>query len=124
MIDHCGSNAADYAATKAFYDAVFAPLGYRAISEFATPNGHVCGFGAKKPDYWIVESKTPATPRHTAFVAPSRAAVDAFHAAALAHGAKDNGAPGIRAHYHPNYYAAFVFDPDGNNVEAVFHGAP
>jgi catechol 2,3-dioxygenase-like lactoylglutathione lyase family enzyme len=74
-----------------------------------------------KTDFWIDGAGGPEKPVHIAIVAENRAAVDAFHEAALAAGAKDNGAPGIRAHYHPNYYGAFVLDPDGHNIEAVCH---
>jgi catechol 2,3-dioxygenase-like lactoylglutathione lyase family enzyme len=125
MIDHVGFKVADYAASKAFYERVLATLGYGLIME-VTPemtgtDGHHAGFGAAgKPDFWISNGATGGTV-HVAVQAKSRADVDAFHAAALAAGGRDNGPPGIRAHYHPNYYGAFVLDPDGHNVEAVCH---
>jgi catechol 2,3-dioxygenase-like lactoylglutathione lyase family enzyme len=130
MIDHLSFYATDFAKTKAFYEKALAPLGYAVVVEMvaewdpAWPTRRYCGFGLPhKPCLWIAEVKEAdrATPRHCAFVARDRAAVDAFHAAALAAGGKDNGPPGPRAVYHPNYYGAFVFDPDGNNVEAVCH---
>ena len=128
MIDHVGITVRDYAKSKAFYTAVLAPLGYALVME---PAPDVCGFGKDgKPTFWI-GSRTPAywgggnapggSPVHLAFTAPSRAAIAAFHAAALAAGAKDYGAPGPRPVYHPGYYGAFVLDPEGNNVEAVSH---
>lgn len=81
----------------------------------------VGGYGRDRPVFWLHERADTGSGRHYAFSAISRAQVDAFHAAALAAGGKDNGAPGLRPHYHPNYYGAFVLDPDGNNIEAVCH---
>ena len=127
MIDHVGFKVSDYAASKAFYGRVLAPLGYGLVME-VTPemtggDSHHAGFGANgKPDFWI--GTGPSVTRdglHVALVARSRADVDAFHAAALAAGARDNGAPGLRPIYHRNYYGAFVIDPDGHNIEAVCH---
>ena len=125
MIDHIGFPVSDYPRAKAFYIKALAPLGYSLVMEVdqeqnsAAPAG---GFGANgKPDFWIGGEGGLARPLHIAIVAETRAAVDAFYKAALAAGAKDNGAPGIRAHYHPNYYGAFVLDPDGHNIEAVCH---
>jgi len=125
MIDHTGLVVSDFEKSKAFYSAALAPLGYEVLREFAAPGGvHVAGLGAaQKPDLWI-SNGTPNQPRvHIAFRARSRAQVDAFHAAAMAAGGRENGAPGLRAHYHPNYYGAFVLDPDGHNIEAVIHDA-
>jgi len=126
MIDHLGFGVADYARSKAFYERALAPLGIELVMEAGpdiTEEGFpACGFGRNgKPSFWIGgEGKT--SPRmHVAFTAETRAQVDAFYKAALAAGATDNGAPGIRAHYHPNYYGAFVFDLDGHNIEAVCH---
>ena len=128
MIDHVSVNVSDPAASKAFYEAALAPLGYRVVMEF----GPVTGLGGPTPgapedapvhaDLWLAPAENP-TPCHIAVTASSTAQVDAFHEAALAAGGKDNGGPGERAHYHPGYYGAFVLDPDGNNLEAVFHGA-
>ena len=123
MIDHTGINVSNLEASKAFYRAALAPLGYTLRLEFE----NAAGFGEMAGtdpggDFWI-SSGTPFTPRsHIAFHARSEDEVAAFHAAALKAGATDNGAPGLRRHYHPRYYAAFVHDPDGYNIEAVFHG--
>ena len=118
MIDHIGIRVADYDWSKRFYEGTLAPLGYSVIMEFG---GSVAGFGAKgKPDFWISQGQASA-PMHVAFLSPDRATVDAFYYAALAAGGQDNGVPGLRAEYHPNYYGAFVIDPDGNNIEAVCH---
>jgi catechol 2,3-dioxygenase-like lactoylglutathione lyase family enzyme len=131
MIDHLSFYATDYLASKAFYAAVLESLGYGLGQELTAtwdpefPGRRMCAFGPPgKSIFWLIEVKTPATPRHLAFTARDRAAVDSFHRAALKAGAKDNGAPGERPHYHPHYYGAFVLDPDGNNIEAVHHGPP
>ena len=124
MIDHIGFPVSDYARTKAFYTRALAPLGYTLIVEVQqTENdASAAGFGADgKPDFWIGGEGGLEKPLHVAIAAKDRAAVDAFHKAALTAGGKDNGAPGIRAQYHPHYYAAFVLDPDGHNIEAVCH---
>ena len=125
MIDHTGVAVSDYTKSKAFYIAAFAPLGYTLLAEIpASVTGHadVAGFGeAPKPDFWISSGTANKPPIHIAFRVSSRATVDAFYKAALAAGGQDNGAPGIRPHYHPNYYGAFVLDPDGHNIEAVCH---
>ena len=126
MIDHIGFAVSDYQRSKAFYAQALAPLGYALIMEVGaqqTESGHpAAGFGAGgKPDFWIGGEGGLAKPVHIAILADSRSVVDAFYAAAIAAGARDNGAPGIRAHYHPNYYGAFVRDPDGHNIEAVCH---
>ena len=116
MIDHVGLDVRDLEAAKAFYEQALAPLGYSKLSEYP----EAVGFGEPgKPDFWIAQRGTPGT-SHVAIRARDRAAVDAFHEAALAAGGKDNGAPGLRP-YHDTYYGAFVLDPDGNNVEAVCH---
>jgi catechol 2,3-dioxygenase-like lactoylglutathione lyase family enzyme len=119
MIDHIGIRVADLERSKAFYLAALAPLGYALQFEHPVSGA---GFGrSRKPDFWI--KRGPASPAlHVAFVGEDRAAVDAFHAAALAAGGRDNGGPGPRPEYHPNYYGAFVLDPDGHNIEAVHHG--
>ncbi|HET6361600.1 MAG TPA: VOC family protein [Gemmatimonadota bacterium] len=119
MIDHVSVKTSNQPASRRFYEKALAPLGYEVLMEFE--DGQVIGMGiGGKPDFWF-SSGEAAGPIHVAFSAPDRATVDAFHAAALAAGGKDNGAPGLRAEYHAGYYGAFVFDPDGNNVEAVFH---
>ena len=120
MIDHTGVSVADMAKSKAFYRAALAPLGYGLLMEF----DEFAGFGvAPKPDFWIGQGAPNVPPIHVAFRADSRALVDAFHEAALAAGGRDNGAPGLRPHYHANYYGAFALDPDGNNIEAVCHAS-
>ena len=125
MLDHVGLNVADYAASRAFYEQALAPIGYSLLMELpAAVTGHtdVAGFGeAPKPDFWISRGAPNTPPVHVAFRVASRAQVDAFHRAALAAGGRDNGAPSLRPHYHPNYYGAFVHDPDGHNIEAVCH---
>jgi catechol 2,3-dioxygenase-like lactoylglutathione lyase family enzyme len=118
MLDHITLHVSDYGQSKQFYALALKPLGYELIMEFGQ-NG---GFGRDgKPDFWIAQGSATKPPLHVAFASADRATVDAFHRAATAAGAKDNGAPGLRSHYHPNYYGAFVLDPDGNNVEAVCH---
>ena len=125
MIDHIGITTTDYVRSRTFYQHALLPLGYalmREVSAAQTGSTDRAGFGVPpKPDFWIAGASTPPTRVHVAFRADSRAQVDAFHAAALAAGGQDNGAPGLRPHYHPNYYGAFVLDPDGHNVEAVCH---
>jgi catechol 2,3-dioxygenase-like lactoylglutathione lyase family enzyme len=124
MIDHTGCVVSNWEKSKTFYDAALGALGARLImtvpKEF-TGGMNVGGYGREKPDWWLREGDNPGPGRHVAFTARNRAEVDAFYAAAMAAGARDNGAPDIRAHYHPDYYGAFVFDPDGNNIEAVCH---
>jgi catechol 2,3-dioxygenase-like lactoylglutathione lyase family enzyme len=117
VIDHLKLNVSDLAESKAFYEAALAPIGYKVIMEGS--DGRI-GFGTAFPDFWIAPSDA-ATVSHVAFRVESTELVDAFHAAALAAGGVDNGAPGPRP-YHPEYYGAFVFDPDGNNIEACNHG--
>ena len=118
MLDHIGIQVRDLAKTRAFYAAALSPLGAGVAME--TPDA--VGFGkAGKPQLWFGASASPQTGIHLAFTAANRAEVRAFYAAAMAAGATDNGAPGLRPHYHPNYYGAFVLDPDGHNVEAVCH---
>jgi len=127
MIDHTGLTVSNFAKSKAFYAKALAPLGYEVMMEFTAgqiADVDTAGLGTDKPDFWIARG-VPNKPRlHIAFAAKNRAAVDAFYKAALAAGGRDNGPPGIRAHYHPDYYGAFVLDPDGHNVEAVCHTAP
>ena len=125
MLDHIGLSVADIERSKAFYEAALEPLGLKVVMEVtaAQTGGEAhAGFGVEgKPFFWIGTGAKPKGGTHVAFTARDRAAVDAFHRAALAAGGRDNGAPGLRPHYHPNYYGAFVLDPDGNNIEAVCH---
>jgi catechol 2,3-dioxygenase-like lactoylglutathione lyase family enzyme len=122
MIDHITFGVTDFARSTAFYDRAFAPLGVRRL--FDVPKEHsggveATGYGDDRPWFWLVEQDATRGKLHVALTAPSRADVDAFHAAALAAGGRDNGAPGLRPYYHPDYYGAFVLDPDGHNIEAV-----
>ncbi|HOV03595.1 MAG TPA: VOC family protein [Hyphomicrobiales bacterium] len=125
LIDHISLNVADYERAKAFYARALAPLGFSLVIEVtAEMTGSIpsAGFGPKgKPVFWIAPKGHQTPAQHIAFGADSRAMVDAFHAAAITAGATDNGAPGLRPHYHPNYYGAFVLDPEGHNIEAVCH---
>lgn len=128
MIDHLTLLVSDFQRSLAFYRAALAPLGYEVIMHLTReqipglPFAEGAGMGAQgKPDFWLRPADGPVAPTHVAFAAPDRATVDAFHAAALAAGGTDHGAPGLRPEYHPNYYGAFVLDPDGYNVEAVCH---
>jgi catechol 2,3-dioxygenase-like lactoylglutathione lyase family enzyme len=121
MIDHFTLTVRDYDRSKAFYSRILEPLGYRLLMSF----DGMSGFGdSRKPYFWIKRGDIPTQPMHIAFQSRERAAVDAFHAAALEAGARDDGKPGVRADYHPNYYAAFVVDINGHPLEAVTHGAP
>jgi catechol 2,3-dioxygenase-like lactoylglutathione lyase family enzyme len=117
LFDHVALRVRDIAKSRAFYERALQPLGVRVVQSSQGP-----GFARNDQDFWIQEQETAAGPVHIAFAAPDRETVDAFHAAAVEAGGVDNGGPGLRPHYHSAYYAAFVLDPDGNNVEAVFHG--
>jgi catechol 2,3-dioxygenase-like lactoylglutathione lyase family enzyme len=121
VIDHLGISVKDYAKSKAFYLSALSPLGIGVVMEVTDADGQALGLGAEgKPFFWVSEAPLGGT-THLAFAAKTRAQVDAFYAAALKAGAGDNGHPGIRPHYHPNYYGAFVIDPNGINLEAVCH---
>lgn len=120
MIDHIGVSVGDYQRSKEFYSAALSPLGYEVLAEY----GDSAGLGTDgKPDFWISQGKATKPKVHVAFQCSKRTHVDQFYAAALKAGGKDNGPPGVREDYSPTYYAAFVFDPDGNNIEAVCHAA-
>ena len=127
MFDHVGIAVSNFPRSRAFYLAVFAPLGFEVVMDVTkeqTGGYEGTGFGMPgHPQFWIGTGKIQTGSTHLAFPAKSRADVDAFYRAAIAAGGRDNGAPGLRPHYHANYYGAFVFDPDGNNVEAVCHQA-
>lgn len=127
MIDHTGFNVSDLRRSLTFYRAALAPIGYQLIVEFpaaVTGASDVAGFGVPpKPDFWVAQGTPNRPPIHVAFRVTARARVDAFYAAALAAGGRDNGAPGPRPHYHEHYYGAFVLDFDGHNIEVVCHEA-
>jgi catechol 2,3-dioxygenase-like lactoylglutathione lyase family enzyme len=115
MIDHIALLVSDYKRSKEFYSKALAPLGFELVMEVEG----AAGFGTDgKPEFWVEESKQQV-PTHVAFRAGNRERVRRFYEAALEAGGRDNGPPGLRAHYHPDYYGAFVFDPDGHNIEAV-----
>ncbi len=138
MLDHMTFRVSDIARTQLFYTAVLAPLGYTLAYEGERSGSHMLGYGfadarvpgGTKIDTWFIDGPSPygghsiTTGCHLCWSAANRAAVDAFYQAAIAQGGKDNGPPGVRAHYHPHYYGAFVIDPDGNNIEAVCHLPP
>ncbi len=125
MLDHVGIRCADFGRSLAFFQQALAPLGITVVMQVSaaqTGDHDYAGFGrTAKPDFWIGNAPGAHGGVHIAFSAARRADVDAFHRAALAAGGTDNGPPGIREHYHPDYYGAFVLDPDGNNIEAVCH---
>jgi catechol 2,3-dioxygenase-like lactoylglutathione lyase family enzyme len=117
FLDHLAFDVSDLASSRRFYAAALRPWGAHEVSSKGA-----FGYGPEgSEDLWIAKGR-PGPPLHIALTAPTRATVDAFHAAGIAAGGKDNGAPGVRGHYHSEYYAAYVLDPDGNNVEAVHHG--
>jgi catechol 2,3-dioxygenase-like lactoylglutathione lyase family enzyme len=121
MIDHVSVRVSDFPRLLAFYREALAPIGYQVIMEYP---GAV-GLGADgKPDLWLMQTDKPLNPTHFALNVASRPSIDAFHAAGLAAGGSDNGAPGLRLDYHPTYYAAYLHDPEGNNIEVVCHAAP
>lgn len=123
MIDHTGIFVSDFQKSKLFYAKALSPIGYQMLVEIpASVTGHtdVAGFGEPpKPDFWLSKGAPNKPALHVAFRVDSRALVDAFYKAAIQAGGRDNGAPGLRPHYHPNYYGAFVLDPDTHNIEVV-----
>lgn len=126
MLDHIGLAISDIRRSEAFYVAALKPLGITKLYEYGPDktdsDGTAIGFGKDMmPFFWIGDNERTGEGTHVAFTAPNRAAVDAFYEAAIAAGGRDNGGPGLRPKYHPNYYGAFVLDPDGINVEAVSH---
>lgn len=135
MIDHMTFRVSDIEKTKSFYSAALAPLGYVLLVEANYGGSNMLGYGTPdaanprghKIDSWFVDGPSPygghavSTGCHLCWAAPDRAAVDAFYAAAMAQGGRDNGQPGLRPEYHAGYYGAFVIDPEGNNIEAVCH---
>jgi catechol 2,3-dioxygenase-like lactoylglutathione lyase family enzyme len=124
IIDHMSLSVADFAAMVEFYEKALAPLGVTVLMRLGknvTGNVELAGLGREKPFLWIADGGKTAPHVHLAIRADTRAAVDAFHQAAMAADGKDNGAPGLRPHYHANYYGAFIIDPEGHNLEAVCH---
>lgn len=131
MIDHLSLAVTDLPRSQVFYDAVLATLGHSRVMDMEGEGYAASGYGASahEPAFWIgiglgpepVPAPQPPVGQHIAFSAPDRHAVDAFYGAALQAGGGDNGKPGLRPEYHPNYYAAFVLDPDGYHIEAVCH---
>ena len=117
LIDHLALRVRDLKRSRTFYERALEPFGVKVVESSLGPGFAIEGGG----DFWIGQGEPPAAPVHVAFSAADRATVDEFHRAALAAGGVDNGAPGPRPQYHAGYYAAFVIDPDGNNIEAVFH---
>jgi catechol 2,3-dioxygenase-like lactoylglutathione lyase family enzyme len=134
MIDHTGVIVTDFEKSKTFYSAALGAIGLSLLMEFpasVTGSTEVAGFGSPESlkqgsgaEFWLGRGVPGSMPAHVAFRVASRSLVDAFYTAALGAGGRDNGAPGLRPHYHPNYYGAFVLDPDGHNIEAVCHAAP
>lgn len=124
MLDHIGLDVTDIDRSRAFYEQALAPLGYAVVQVIEKAGTTVVMFGVNgEIDFVIADKDRPGEANHIAFRTAIRAQVDAFHAAAIAAGGRDHGPPGLRPDYGPNYYAAFVFDPDGFNVEAVCHAA-
>ena len=125
MIDHTGLTVSNLAVSKEFYRRALEPIGYRILAEFpasVTGSADVVGYGVPpKADFWVASGRPNVPPIHVAFRVANRHLVDVFYRTALAAGGRDNGAPGVRPHYHEHYYGAFVLDPDGHNIEAVCH---
>ena len=124
MLDHITIGVSDFDRSTAFYDQALAPLGIRRLFDVPPDRSGgvaVTGYGDDQPRFWLAGEKTTSGLLHVAFLAKVRAEVDAFYAAAMGAGGTDNGAPGLRPQYHAHYYAAFVLDPDGHNIEAVCH---
>ena len=118
IFDHLTLTVSNLQRSAEFYTAALAPLGFTRQRDY----GEILAFGPEgMPAFWLKAGPAPQSPMHLAFGARERSAVDGFHAAALKAGAKDDGAPGLREHYHPNYYGAFIIDPDGHHIEAVCH---
>ena len=132
MIDHFSLPVSDMARSQAFYDQIFAALGYGSVMTLDEPDYSAVGYGVpeQEPVFWIgaavaaTAAPVPQVGQHVAFSALTRDAVDRFYQAGLAANGKDNGPPGVRLEYHPHYYAAFLIDPDGHHLEAVCHAAP
>jgi catechol 2,3-dioxygenase-like lactoylglutathione lyase family enzyme len=124
ILDHVGLKVVDFQRSRDFYTAALGALGIKLLAEFEFEGVKSAGYGSDPgPTFWLGSGKTiRGADSHVAFSATSRSAVESFYTVALATGGRDNGPPGLRPHYHPDYYAAYVFDPDGNNIEAVYVG--
>lgn len=123
IIDHVGLKVTDSPRSRDFYTAALGALGIKLLAEFEFEGVKSAGYGDDGPTFWLGTGKSIRSgDSHVAFVAPSRSAVEAFYTVALAAGGRDNGPPGLRPYYSPDYYAAYVLDPDGNNIEAVYVG--
>jgi len=120
MFDHVTIPVSDLTRSLTFYDQALKPLGLSRL--YTDPGWTFAGYGIDRPSFWLGLAESVQTPTHVAFTAADRATVDRFHAAALAVGGRDNGQPGLRPHYHADYYGAFILDPDGHNIEAVNRG--
>jgi catechol 2,3-dioxygenase-like lactoylglutathione lyase family enzyme len=122
MIDHTGVVVSDFAKSKKFYNEALGAIGCSLLMELSEGGVDMAGYGeSEEPDFCITKGTPNNPPVHVAFRVSSRAHVDKFYKSAMAAGGRDNGAPGLRPRYHPNYYGAFVHDPDGHNIEAVCH---
>jgi catechol 2,3-dioxygenase-like lactoylglutathione lyase family enzyme len=121
VLDHVSLKVSDIERSVTFYREALGTLGIGVLMDFEYGGTRHVGFGRDKPDFWIANGRQTPGETHVAFKAASRAEVQAFYSVGISVGGRDNGPPGIRAHYHPDYYGAFVLDPDGNNVEAVCH---
>jgi catechol 2,3-dioxygenase-like lactoylglutathione lyase family enzyme len=125
IVDHVGLRVTDFARARAFYTSALGTLGIRLLADFEAGGRRHGGYGYPDDEhatFWIDEGKQHRGEAHVGFTATSRAEVEAFYSAALSNGGRDNGPPGLRAEYHPDYYSAFVLDPDGHNIEAVYIG--
>lgn len=121
-LDHLGLKATDFDRALAFYEAALSAIGIKCLTNFEFDGVKHAGFGVQSTFFWLSGGAKSTGDTHVAFTASSRAGVESFYTIALSMGGRDNGKPGLRPHYHPNYYGAFVLDPDGNNLEAVYHG--
>lgn len=120
-IDHMGLKAVDFERSLAFYKAALGAVGIKCLMEFEHDSDHHAGFGVENSFFWLSSGGRHRGEAHLAFTAKSRAEVIAFHSVGLSMGGRDNGKPGLRPHYHKDYFGAFLLDPDGNNIEAVCH---
>ncbi|HUV33131.1 MAG TPA: VOC family protein [Devosiaceae bacterium] len=120
-IDHIGISVGDFDKSVEFYQAVLGTLGIKLLTDMEMGGDRHAGFGVENAFFWVSKDARPAGNCHIAFTATNRADVGSFHITGLGMGGRDNGAPGVRPHYHAHYYAGFLLDPDGNNIEAVCH---